>query len=194
MKLIVGLGNPGSKYENTRHNAGFMVVDALAYDLNADLSTWGPGKTMELAQTRIHDEKVLLVKPLTFMNLSGQAVVAAAMYFKIAPDDICVVHDEVDVALGSVRLKIGGGDGGHNGLKSLTSCLSSPNYSRIRFGVGRPPHPEMDVADFVLGDFKNNELEIVDQMIDKSIAAIQAFCKGVDQFKSEMNTMNRADK
>ncbi|MBI3542908.1 MAG: aminoacyl-tRNA hydrolase [Deltaproteobacteria bacterium] len=194
MRLIIGLGNPGQQYASTRHNLGFMVADKLASDLKADFKLWGPGKICDLAQTSLGGEKILLLKPLTFMNLSGQAAVAVASFFKVLPDEIVAVHDEVDLPFGDVRLKIGGGEGGHNGLKSLTKSLSSAQYARIRMGVGRPPHPGMETADFVLAPFGNADWPTVDDMVERAIQGITAFAKGNDAFTREMNRLNQKKK
>lgn len=191
MKLIVGLGNPGSKYETTRHNIGFMVVDAFAHDLNESFRIWGDGKIAELCQINLKGDKFLLLKPLTYMNLSGQAVITAAAYFKILPENVCVIHDDLDIPFGDVRLKVGGGDGGHNGLKSITQQFGTSEYARIRMGIGRPEHPAMDVADFVLQSFKDSQWDTVDQMIDLGIGAMNAFFEGSEKFKREMNSMNQ---
>jgi PTH1 family peptidyl-tRNA hydrolase len=132
VKLIVGLGNPGSQYAQTRHNVGFMVVDRLAIDLRVDFKLWGQQRNCELAQATLEGEKIILIKPITYMNLSGQAAVAAAHFFKILPEDVCAIHDELDLPFGDVRLKIGGGEGGHNGLKSMTNkslFIGSPDFS-----------------------------------------------------------------
>jgi PTH1 family peptidyl-tRNA hydrolase len=194
MKLIVGLGNPGAEYAETRHNIGFIAVDAQASALKADFKLWGPGKNSEIAQAAIKSEKVILQKPLTYMNLSGQAAVAAAHFFKILPEDICVIHDDLDLPFGDVRLKIGGGDGGHNGLKSLTKCLATPNYARIRMGIGRPTHPGQDPASFVLAPFGMADWTTVDDMLQRSLRAIEAFVAGPDAFSREMNSANKKKK
>lgn len=191
MKLIVGLGNPGREYENNRHNIGYLAVEGIAYDLSENFKLFGQQKKSELFQTSLGGEKTFFQKPLTFMNLSGEAVVEAAFFYKIEPKDICVIHDELDLPFGDVRLKIGGGEGGHNGLKSISKCLGTPNYARIRMGIGRPPHPEMDVGDYVLSDFKKNELDELDRMIDLSAEAAKAFAKGEQTFRLLMNNFNR---
>ncbi len=193
MKLIVGLGNPGSQYANTRHNIGFMVADTFAHDIGADFKIWGQGKICELAQGQIGNEKVLILKPLTFMNDSGFAVVMTATFFKILPEDICAIHDDLDLPFNNIRLKVGGGDGGHNGLKSMTKSLNSSNYGRVRIGIGRPPHPDMETADYVLGAFSRDEDKEVDGIIDRSIDGIKAFCSGPESFLKEMNVLNRKD-
>lgn len=191
MKLIIGLGNPGPEYADTRHNVGFMAVEAFASDHRTDFKLWGPAKNCELAQLTLDGEKLLLLKPLTFMNLSGQAAVAAAHFFKVLPEDILAIHDELDLPFGDVRLKVGGGEGGHNGLRSLTKCLSTSSYSRIRMGIGKPPHPSQDPADFVLGSFAKGELTTVEDMLERSLKAIDAFSKGSAAFSRLMNTMNK---
>jgi peptidyl-tRNA hydrolase, PTH1 family len=194
MRLIIGLGNPGPQYAQTRHNVGFMAVDKLAGDLRADWKLWGQSRNCELAQSSLGSEKVVLLKPITFMNLSGQAAVGAAHFFKILPDEICVIHDDLDLPFGDVRLKVGGGDGGHNGLKSVTKSLSSPLYARIRMGVGRPPHPQMDPADFVLAPFGNADWTMVDDMIEKALRGVTAFVGGEAAFTREMNALNKRKK
>lgn len=194
MKLIVGLGNPGPQYAQTRHNLGFMVVDKLAEELGVSFKLWGPGSQSDMAQGSYKGEKVILLKPLTFMNLSGQSAVAAAHFFKILPEDVVAIHDELDLAFGDVRLKVGGGEGGHNGLKSLTKCLSTPNYARVRMGVGRPPHPGMDPADWVLKAFGSSDWTEVDSMIQRALQGLAAFVAGPDAFKRQMNTMNQRPK
>lgn len=193
-KLIIGLGNPGAQYANTRHNIGFMVVDAQATEAKSNWKIWGPGSNSELAQLTLGGEKLILQKPLTFMNLSGQAVVAAAHFYKILPEDICVIHDELDLPFGDVRLKVGGGEGGHNGLKSISKCLSTGAYARIRMGVGRPPHVAMDPADFVLAPFGHADWTTVDDMIQRALRGIQAFTASPEAFKREMNTLNQKAK
>jgi PTH1 family peptidyl-tRNA hydrolase len=194
MRLIVGLGNPGPQYETTRHNVGFMVIDNYAESIRESFKLWGQGKTCELAQATLQNERVLLQKPLTFMNLSGRAVVEAAQFFKLEVKDICVIHDEVDLSLGDMRLKIGGGDGGHNGLKSLTQSLGSPAYSRIRIGIGRSEHESQETADHVLTSFRSNEWSIVEDMINDAIKAIEAFIKGEKAFLLAMNSLNQKKK
>lgn len=193
-KLIIGLGNPGSEHENDRHNIGFMVVSAFVHDQNDDFKLWGSPKSSEIAQLTIAGEKVICQKPITFMNLSGDAALQAASFFKVLPEDVCVIHDELDIPFGEVRLKVGGGDGGHNGLKSVTKMLGTSEYARIRMGIGRPPHPQMDVADFVLSSFSDKEFETVDSMIDQGIHGINAFIKGHENFLRTMNTMNQRKK
>ena len=194
MKLIIGLGNPGPEYAETRHNIGFMAISKFAEVLKADWKLWGPAKNCDLAQATVDGEKVILLKPLTFMNLSGQAAVAAAHFFKILPEEICVLHDDLDLPFGDVRLKIGGGAGGNNGLKSLTQCLATPEYARIRLGIGRPPHAGMDPSDHVLGRFGPADWIMVDDMIQRALTATAAFIDGPKAFTNEMNSLNRKKK
>ncbi len=194
MKLLIGLGNPGPEYAETRHNIGFITVTKLAEELKADWKLWGPAKNCELAQATQAGEKIVLLKPLTFMNLSGQAAVAAAHFFKILPEDICAIHDDLDLPFGDVRLKVGGGTGGNNGLKSMTQCLATPEYARIRMGIGRPPHAAMDPADYVLGRFGTADWSTVDDMIQRAHRAVAAFMGGPEAFAREMNSLNRKKK
>jgi peptidyl-tRNA hydrolase, PTH1 family len=173
MKLIVGLGNPGFKYERTRHNIGFLAVDAIAQELKA--SQWTQKNKALFCKTTIGGEDVLLIKPQTFMNLSGESVGIFYHFHKCEPQDVIVFHDELDITPGLVRIKKGGGNGGHNGLRSLDACLGTADYFRIRLGVGHPRslteedlvkvHPSMDAADFVLSQFTQPEL---DRFVDNS--------------------------
>ncbi len=138
-KLIVGLGNPGPDYANTRHNAGFMVVDACVESLRGSYRDKFDGV---FCKTSYRGQDVVWLKPLTYMNRSGQSVQKAARFFKVPPDQILVVHDELDLELGIRRLKVGGGHAGHNGLRSIGQCLATSDYHRLRFGVGKSPHGE----------------------------------------------------
>jgi len=148
MKLFVGLGNPGEKYSRNRHNIGFMVLDSLA---ESGFSAWKSKFQGRIAEGRIGAEKVVLLKPETFMNLSGQSVGEAMRYYKLSPADITVFHDELDLAPGKIKLKTGGGHAGHNGLRSLHQHIG-PDYTRLRIGIGHPGHKDM-VARYVLHDF-----------------------------------------
>src|SRR5919202_1182452 len=153
--LVVGLGNPGREYARNRHNVGFMVVDELA---RRHGGTWRGKFSGRLAEVRIDGHRVALLKPETYMNESGRAVKAAAAFFKLEPDAVLVVHDESDLALGRLQARLGGGLAGHNGLRSVARHLGSPEFMRLRVGVGRPergdPRP---LADFVLSDFEPHE-------------------------------------
>ena len=158
MALFVGLGNPGSRYESTRHNIGFKVIDRLVSDLGArDVS-----KASFEGQLFKYSNHFFL-KPSTFMNLSGKSVLAVKQFYKIALEDTIVVHDDIDLPFGALRFKIGGGDGGHNGLKSIDRSIGK-EYLRVRVGVGKPEH-KSQVADYVLHDFSEEENQHIDQLI-----------------------------
>lgn len=158
MKLLVGLGNPGAKYAQNRHNIGYMAVDRIAQDHG--FSTWRAKFQGQIAEGRFGSEKVALLKPETFMNLSGQSVGEAMRYLKLAPEDIIVFHDEIDLAPGKVRLKTGGGHAGHNGLRSIHGHIG-PDYSRVRLGVGHPGNKNA-VPGYVLHDFAKADQEWLD--------------------------------
>ncbi len=158
MKLVVGLGNPGEGYARTRHNVGFLVADRLARALGGDFTV--RKFAAELAEGRAGPEKVWIMKPQTFMNHSGEAVGGALRFWKLGLEDLVVVHDDLELEPFRVQLKVGGGDGGHNGLKSVNAHVGGRDYARVRVGVGRPP-PGMDPADYVLGKFsKADEAEL----------------------------------
>ena len=158
MKLLVGLGNPGVKYAHNRHNIGFMAMDQIASDHG--FASWRSKFQGQIADGRIGSEKVTLLKPETFMNLSGQSVGETMRYLKLAPDDVIVFHDEIDLAPGKVRLKTGGGHAGHNGLRSIHGHIG-PDYDRVRMGVGHPGHKDA-VPGFVLRDFPKADAEWLD--------------------------------
>ncbi|HEU0189200.1 MAG TPA: aminoacyl-tRNA hydrolase [Gallionella sp.] len=166
IRLIVGLGNPGREYESTRHNAGFWWVDELArlHKLSFRSETKFHGLT---ARGQLHGHEVLLLKPQTFMNVSGRAVVALALFYKIVPAEILVVHDELALPPGVARLKLGGGHGGHNGLKDIIAHLGTRDFWRLRFGIGHPGEGA-DVANFVLNDPRREERELIDEAMQKA--------------------------
>lgn len=174
MILFVGLGNPGSQYENTRHNIGFKVIDKLVNDFNArDISkTSFHGKLYRAANS-------LFLKPTTFMNLSGTSVQPVKHFFKVELENIIVIHDDIDLPFGAVRFKRGGGHGGHNGLKSLDTHIAK-EYLRVRVGVGKPEH-KSQVSDYVLHDFSQEE----NQMLERLIAHVAEACKVLS--KEELN-------
>jgi peptidyl-tRNA hydrolase, PTH1 family len=164
MKIIVGLGNPGRKYERTRHNAGFMAVDGLAKVLRVDITQ--EKHHALVGRARIGSEAAILAKPQTYMNESGRAVGAILRGAYAVVTDLIVVHDELDLPLGSVRVKIGGGHGGHNGLRSIIEHVGSPDFIRVRVGIGRPA-AGMDSADYVLSQFS----------VEENAAAVEAIAK-----------------
>ena len=155
--IIVGLGNPGGEYEATRHNAGFVVIDMLAEEFSCAVTKLKFKSLYGTAQ--IGDKKCILMKPQTYMNNSGEAVRDAAAFYKIPAERIIVVSDDISLDVGKLRIKRKGSDGGHNGLKSIIYQLQSDNFSRIKMGVGKKPHPEYDLAAWVLSRFKNDEVE-----------------------------------
>ncbi len=168
--LIAGLGNPGPEYAGNRHNAGHMVVDLLAERMGARFKAHRTRN--EVADGRLAGVPVTLAKPRTYMNLSGGLVAALAAFYKIPPERIVVVHDELDIPFGAVRLKRGGGDNGHNGLRSVTQSLGTNEYNRARFGIGRPPG-RMDAATFVLRDFSAAERKELPLLIDRCADAVE---------------------
>lgn len=163
MKLLVGLGNPGSEYAATRHNIGFMAVDRLVR--RHSFPAFKDKFNAQVAEGVIGSEKVILLKPQTYMNESGQAVLAACAFYKIKPSDIIVIHDDMDLAAGKVRVKTGGGSGGHNGIKSIDAHIGT-DYARVRVGVGKPDAPER-VIGWVLSPFEATDKKQVDAVLDK---------------------------
>jgi PTH1 family peptidyl-tRNA hydrolase len=163
MILIVGLGNPGLEYTHTRHNVGFMAVTAIASNLCTNFASNSKFKG-NIASSTLSGEKILLLKPDTYMNLSGAAVQLVCSYYKINAAQVIVIHDDIDLALGDIRIKCGGGHAGHNGLKSIDSHIGK-NYFRVRIGVGRPSHSE-DVAHYVLENFSKTEKVAIEEMIE----------------------------
>ena len=184
MKLIICLGNPGNKYENTRHNAGFMTVDAIAEKyLFAAFKSKFDG---EIAEGMIDGEKVFILKPHTYMNLSGNAVVKAANFYKILPENIVVIHDDMDLPIGKLKAKIGGGAGGHNGLKSIDAAIT-PNYNRIRIGVGHAKDKGNDVVNYVLSGFGKEDRKILGDTIDLVVKTIGVLIKkGVSEYSNQI--------
>lgn len=184
--LIVFLGNPGPKYECTRHNAGFMTADAMAKKLGVSINKLR-FKALT-ASAEINGEKVLLMKPQTFMNLSGEAVGEAARFYKVPPEHVIVVSDEVSLPLGKLRVRPKGSAGGHNGLKSIIAHLGSDAFPRVRLGVGAPPHPDYDMADWVLSVFRNQALEDMLSASDRAAEAVITYI--TDGPERAMNRFN----
>jgi PTH1 family peptidyl-tRNA hydrolase len=179
IKLIVGLGNPGPDYVRTRHNAGFWLAEAVADDLRGDFvvekSFFG-----SVAKARVNGEQIFLAKPLTYMNRSGQCVGALARFYKLAPEEILVLHDELDLMPGQVKVKQGGGHAGHNGLRDIQAALSSPNFWRLRLGIGHPRSLNLaqDVADFVLHAPRREDQTAIDACLTRCRAVMPLFLKG----------------
>lgn len=187
--LVVGLGNPGLEYATTRHNAGYLVVDELASRIGGKFSAHK--SRADIFEGRLgvgHDAiRMILAKPRTYMNESGGPVNALVSFFKIQLDHLVVVHDELDLPFETLRLKEGGGDNGHNGLKSLTKSLGSPNYFRLRFGIGRPQGAQ-DPADFVLKPFSNVERQLLPLAIVRAADAVESLIRlGLDETQQRYN-------
>ncbi len=184
-RMIVGLGNPGPEYESTRHNAGFMAVDLIAENLRA--SYWKDECGARTAVVRLGDEEIVLVEPQVFMNRSGSAVAKLADVYDAGIEEIIVIHDDIDLPLGVVRAKRGGGHGGHNGLRSVHEKLDDNGYLRVRIGVGRPPG-RMEVADYVLQRMRPSVAEELEAVIPTAAqAAIHILEHGVDSAMQEFN-------
>lgn len=187
MKLLVGLGNPGARYEKNRHNMGFMVIDALAQQGGVSVNK-KQGQAL-IGQMFISGKKVLLVKPQTYMNLSGQAVMELLNYYQDRIDDIIVIHDDLDLEFGRLRFKRGGGTGGHNGLKSISRMLNSPDYSRLKIGIGKPPDA-MKVENYVLSDFLPEESIDLPQLIQQSLEGLRTWClEGIEKAMNKFNAI-----
>ncbi|MEF2072281.1 aminoacyl-tRNA hydrolase [Consotaella aegiceratis] len=176
MLLVAGLGNPGSRYAGNRHNVGFMAVDEIAR--MHGFGPWTKKFQGEIAEGQIGGEKVLLIKPTTFMNNSGQAVGEAARFFKLTPADVVVIHDELDLAPGKLRVKTGGGNGGHNGLKSIDAHLGK-DYRRVRIGIGHPGNKDL-VSPYVLSDFAKADGTWLEPLIDAVARHFEVVTKGDD--------------
>ncbi|MBL8121510.1 aminoacyl-tRNA hydrolase [Candidatus Saccharibacteria bacterium] len=176
--LIVGLGNPGKEYDGTRHNIGFLCIDEFAR--KNDFESWVNKTDMKCATATktIGDTRVILCKPQTFMNLSGEAVQAIAHFYKIQTDNIIVVHDEIDIDFGQIRLRRGGSSAGHNGIKSVTKQLGSEEYGRVRVGIGPKKPAQMDSADFVLQKFSVKEQESLAKLTREVSAALSEYAYG----------------
>jgi peptidyl-tRNA hydrolase, PTH1 family len=168
--LVVGLGNPGPSYAGNRHNAGFMVVDLLAERSGSRLKSHR--SRADVAETRLAGARAVLARPHSFMNLSGGPVVAVRNFYKVDVSRVIVIHDELDIPFGAVRLKRGGGDNGHNGLRSISSAFGSRDYLRVRVGIGRPPG-RMDAADFVLRDFTPTERRELPLLLEHAADSVE---------------------
>lgn len=184
--LVVGLGNPGPKYAWTRHNMGFLVVDELAERADIPVQRL---KHKALTNTAlIGGQAVLLMKPTTYMNLSGESVGQAAQFYKIPPERVLVVSDDVALPQGKLRIRRSGSAGGHNGLKSIIQHLGSDQFPRLRVGVGEKPHPDYDMADWVLGKFTGEDKKKMDQAVERAAEAIECILKdGLDRGMSRFN-------
>ena len=174
-RIVVGLGNPGPEYAGNRHNLGWKVVDLLA-EQRGDRFKKGARGFADVVETRIGDERVVLAKPRSYMNESGGRVKAVLNFYKVSPEQLIVVHDELDIPFAQVRLKVGGGPGGHNGVRSVDAALGTKDYARVRVGIGRPPG-RMDPADFVLRDFSAAERKELPLLIERGADAVETLLR-----------------
>ncbi len=185
--IIAGLGNPGTKYEDTRHNCGFMSAETLAEMYKTEIKRL---KFKSLtAEITIADKRCLIMKPTTFMNNSGEAVEEAASFYKIPPEKIIVIYDDINLDVGRLRIRQKGSDGGHNGMKSIILHLNSDNFPRIRVGVGKKPHPDYDLADWVLSRFTKEEGEKLEPALSNAAKAAELIVQG--KINEAMNVYNR---
>lgn len=187
MKVIVGLGNPGKEYKMTRHNLGFLVVDQLANEIG----TFRKQRKFNavLLNGKIGEQPIILVKPLTYMNFSGSAVKKVCEYYHLPPSELIIVHDDLDLDFGRIKIKRGGGDAGHKGIRSLIDYLGSDAFIRIRIGIGKPEEKK-DTVDYVLSPFKESEFVKLPQILEQAINIIQFLViKGLE---AAMNTFNKA--
>lgn len=192
--LVVGLGNPGPKYASTRHNVGWMALDALASTCSADL--FRKKYSGEYAKATIDGRSAVLLRPETYMNESGRSVQPAAAFFQVEMGDVIALHDELDLPFGEVRIKLGGGHAGHNGLRSMIRHLGSADFVRIRIGIGRPPAGfRGEVADYVLSSFDPVERAMVPDLVAKAVDAVRRIVTvGIDRAMNEVNTRPKGDR
>ena len=189
MKLICGLGNPGREYERHRHNIGFMVVEALLPRAKAELNQ--EKFQARVGQGTLGGERILFLEPQTYMNLSGRSLAEAARFYKVAVEDILVIHDELDLPFGRLQLKAGGGTGGHNGLKSSVQSLGADGFIRLRFGIGKPegPNAKERVAGYVLSNFDDGERRQLEEHIGRAVDMAETWVR--EGLASAMNRFNR---
>jgi len=184
--LVVFLGNPGARYSGTRHNVGFMTAETAEKKTGKRITRL---KFKALtAAAELGGEQVLLMKPQTFMNLSGDAVQPAAQFYKVPPAHILVVSDDVSLPVGRLRIRTKGSAGGHNGLKSIIARLGTEEFPRIRIGVGAPPHPDYDMADWVLSSFKNQDADLIEEAVQRAWEAVETYItQGPDRAMNQFN-------
>ncbi len=184
--IVCGLGNPGTQYENTRHNAGFMAIDTIAKKINADVKKL---KFKSLtSDVTLGGVRCLLMKPSTFMNNSGEAVAEAMNFYKLTPDKLLIIYDDISLDVGRLRIRQKGSDGGHNGIKSIILHTNSDKFLRIRIGVGAKPHPDYDLADWVLSGFPKEQAEALEQSLSNAASAAELMVQG--KINEAMNKFN----
>lgn len=192
MRTVVGLRNPGADYEGTRHNVGAEVVERLLERLGES-----PGKAPsrisgQVAQTGVGDDRSLFLLPYTFMNQSGRAVRATLDYYKVAPEDLLVIHDDIDLPFGRLRLQVAGGSGGHNGIRSVESALGTKEFSRLKVGIGRPPGSQ-DPANYVLNPFSKSERSEVDLMVEEAADVVERWLEDRERAQEQAARRDRDD-
>ena len=185
--IVVGLGNIGKEYDKTRHNAGFIAIDALAARHGVKIDRVKFKSTV--AEAEISGKRVLLMKPSTYMNNSGMAIAEAATFYKIPPENVIVLHDEISFDVGVIRIRRKGSAGGHNGLKSIIACLGSDAFPRVKIGVGKKPTPEYDLVDFVLGRFSDSDLTALNAECDSISSAVELMLS--DKIEEAMNKYSK---
>lgn len=192
MKLIVGLGNPGSEYANTKHNVGFMLADALAEKLN--ITSWKEKDNALVADAYIGAEKVIIAKPQTYMNNSGEAVAPLMNWYKLEPEELIVIHDDMDIPAGTIRIRKKGSAGGHNGIKSILALVGNENFSRVRIGIGRPL-PKWTVVNHVLAPFTAEDAPKIKEAIEYLVPALECMVKeGTDVAMNKFNPKKQKKK
>jgi len=188
MWLIVGLGNPGKQYQMTRHNVGFMAVDYWLKSLSGSDPEYREEHKALTRKMKLEGEEIIIAKPQTFMNLSGESVQALMHFYKIPKEKLLVVHDDIDQAFGSLRFHKNRGHGGQNGVRSISQVLGTQDYARLKMGVGRPSHPGFDIADYVLGNFSKEESPSLPKIFEKACDGIECFIfKGFDRAATDFN-------
>ncbi len=184
--VIVGLGNPGLQYENTRHNAGFMAIDKLASSLGIKIDKM---KFKGLyADTSVNGVRCLLLKPTTYMNNSGESVVQALDFYKLSPENLIVIYDDISLEPGKLRIRRKGSHGGHNGMRSIIDLLGSDEFSRVKVGVGKKPHPDYNLADWVLGHFSSDDAALMNTSVENASEAVKLLVQGkTDEAMNKFN-------
>ena len=187
MLAIIGLGNPGAAYENSRHNAGWKVLDILGKQYGITINK--NRCKAQIGEGMAGGHRIALVKPQTYMNLSGEAVKAAADFYKIPPEKIIVIFDDISLDVGRLRIRRKGSDGGHNGIKSIISCIGSQNFPRVKIGCGKKPHPDYDLAAWVLSEYKKDEAPELKKALDNACCAVELILDGkTDEAMNKYNS------